>query len=343
METTYQNADKWTSDEISLWLSDNKVLFVTNSLCEPGTTFLASMKTYLEYIPVHNFYIVPGQRNGQPYYGLSVFNELSIRALCEPVIEKFDYIVYVDDDCFITSFPTLMKEIVRFVETDCFCMAGPQDGGMIAHRNHSHILFNTYLSFWNLRMLRQKTSREKFTQMCSKLASDPKHSYEMFIKMLHEDMTQTNLIESQAQNMINRGRLFRENTFPKNEETGEYETYAAGKVRNDPSNPVEPHQTPYTYKENEQTNYEPYYLIEQTWLLETRAPIMYLFHQDLFDRHDKENADPTGITSGVYDEDGNLFAVHTWYSRAYTKWPQQKLQLEHTRRINNIILKYGKL
>lgn len=341
METTYQDAFKWTSDEISLWLSEHKVLFVTNSLCEPGTTYLASMRTYLDYIPVHNFYIVPGMRNGQPYYGLSVFNELSMRALSEPIIEQFDYMVYIDDDCFITDFPTLMKELVRFVEVGIWCMAGPQDGGMIAHRNHSHILFNTYISFWNFKMLRQKSSREKFMKTISQISANPMQSYTVFKKMLQEDMTQVNLMESGAQNMIHRGRLFRENAFPKNEETGEYETFAAGKVRNDPSNPVEPHQTPYTYKENEQTNYEPYYLIEETWLIETRAPIMYLFHQDLYNRNIEDNADPTGVTSGVYDEDGYLYAVHTWFSRAYTKWPQHKLQMEHTRRINNVILKYG--
>ena len=343
METTYQNADKWSRDEIMLWLSEHKVLFVTNSVCEPGTTFLASIRTYAEYIPVHNFMVVYGIRDKRPFYGLSVFNELSLRALTDPVIQKFDYMVYLDDDCFVTDFPVLMTELVRFVEVGCWCMAGPQDGGMIAHRNHSQLLFNTYMSFWNLGLLRQKSSAESFMKTCAVITADPKHSYAVFEKLLHEDMTQTNLMESSAQQNIYRGRMWRENTFPKNEKTGEYETYAAGKVRNDPQNPVEPHQTPYTYKTDEQFNYEPYYLTEQAWLIETREPVMYLFHQDLYDRHEAVNADETGITSGVYDTDGRLYAVHTWFSRAYTKWPQTTLQTEHTHRINSVILKYGNL
>ena len=341
MQGENKKIEDWTSEEIMLWLSKHRVLFVTNSVCEPGTTFLASMRTYLDYIPVHNFMLVYGIRDKKPFYGLSVFNELSFRALTEPVIQKYNYLIYLDDDCFITNFNILMKEIVRFVEKGIWCMAGPQDGGMISHRNHSHILFNTYISFWNLKMLREKSSQENFMKTCAIIAADPKHSYAIFQKMLREDMNHFNLLESTAQNNIHRGRLWRENSFPKNEETGEYETYAAGKVRNDPENPVEPHQTPYSYKTDEQFNYEPYYLTEQTWLLETRAPIMYLFHQDLYDRNEEVNADATGITSGVYDEDGNLYAVHTWFSRAYTKWPQMKLQMEHTQRINSVILKYG--
>lgn len=343
METTYQNADKWTSDEIMLWLSEHKVLFMTNSICEPGTTFLASMKSYIPYIPVHNFMVVDGIRDRKPFYGVSVFNEMSFRALSEPIMQKFNYVVYVDDDLFITSFPTLMKELVRFVELDMYCMAGPQDGGMLSHRNHSHLLFNTYISFWNLRMLRQKSTVESYMKTSSLITADPRNSYAIFEKLLHEDMTQTNLMESQAQQNIQRGRLWRQNSFPKNEKTGEYETYAADKVRNDPQNPVEPHQNPYTYKVNETFNYEPYYLTEQTWLIETRAPIMYLFHQDLYDRNESVNADETGITSGVYDQDGNLYAVHTWFSRAYTKWPQSQLQKEHTHRINSVLLKYGEI
>ena len=58
-----------------------------------------------------------------------------------------------------------------------------------------------------------------------------------------------------------------------------------------------------------------------------------------------EKFDLSGLTSAIlsYKEPHKLIAVHTWYSRAYTKWPTLPIQLEQTKRINTIIKKFSKI
>ena len=63
------------------------------------------------------------------------------------------------------------------------------------------------------------------------------------------------------------------------------------------------------------------------------------------------NFDISGLTSAVYARipydpmfnEHKLIAVHTWFSRAYTKWPSTPLQLAHTKRINTIIKEFSKI
>jgi len=35
-------------------------------------------------------------------------------------------------------------------------MSGIPDGGILCHRNHSRLMVNTFLSFWNIKLLRDK-------------------------------------------------------------------------------------------------------------------------------------------------------------------------------------------
>ena len=69
------------------WLSDRKVLFVTNSMLRPGGTFLASLLTYAEEIPIHNIAVIPGTKqlirsSGEVYelprYGIDVFEGIYV-------------------------------------------------------------------------------------------------------------------------------------------------------------------------------------------------------------------------------------------------------------------------
>ena len=80
--------ENYSDIEIKKWISDNKILFVTNSICQPGGTFLSSIRTYIDYIPVHNFIVIPGIRDNKPYYGLDVFLELTGLSLSERIYKK---------------------------------------------------------------------------------------------------------------------------------------------------------------------------------------------------------------------------------------------------------------
>ena len=152
---------------------------------------------------------------------------------------------------------------------------------------------------------------------------------------------------SRADKMILNIKDFREFLNPENPEPPYCEI-----VRNDPNNPIEPHQTPYSFDdETEEKNFEPYYVLEQALIILTGNPIYYLFSTDLYNEKEIKNGetyDLSGLSSAVYNnietvKEHKLIAVHTWYSRAYTKWPTMPIQLSQTKRINTIIKKFSKI
>ena len=140
-----------TTEQIQDFIYNNKICVVTNSKCMPGTTFLASMRTYLDYVPTHNFMVIPGYntKNHTPYYGEEAFSYMIV-TLYE---KKFDYAIYIDDDCFISNMSALIEEFKKFMNSGK-CLAGVQDGTVICHRNHSQIFVNTFISFWNIKNLK---------------------------------------------------------------------------------------------------------------------------------------------------------------------------------------------
>ncbi len=336
---------KWTDSEIKDWISENKVLFMTNSMCRPGSMFLSSVMTYIQYIPIHNFTIIHGINNNRPYYGINVFGELTERSFNDPVYKNFDYAVYIDEDCFVTDFRALMTQVVNFVEKDNWPCAGPMDGGMISHRNHSRFLFNTYVSFWNMKMLRNSTNLVKINELIN-LLTENKKSYTNFLNYMSQNCFDVlNEMNSESMLMIAEGQKYRQENFEKVDDNL-YITPYAKIVMNDPRNSSEPHQTPYSYKDNESENFEPYYIIEEAWIALTNKAPLYLFHTDLYDKNLNNNEDDvctdnSGLSSALYSIDKRLAVVHTWFSRMYTKFPINDLQLEHTNRINCIITKYG--
>ena len=108
-----------TVEQIQDFIYNYKICVVTNSKCMPGTTFLASMRTYLDYVPTHNFMIIPGYntKNHAPYYGEEAFSYMIV-TLYE---KKFDYAIYIDDDCFISNMSALIEEFKKFMNSGkCF-------------------------------------------------------------------------------------------------------------------------------------------------------------------------------------------------------------------------------
>ena len=333
-----------TMKKLKIWLSQNKVCFVTNSISMPSNLLLPSLKTYIDYIPIHNFYLIQGIKNNEPFYGLNAFIEMLAYMLSN---NNFDYVIYIDEDCFINDFEALIDEFKLFKSSNC-CMAGIQDGGVLCHRNHSKIMVNTFLSFWNISLMRNKkiTINTIIDYVKEKIKDDK--VYKNFISTIKSTNNELyNFMCSRADKMILNIKDFREFLNPENPEPPYCEI-----VRNDPNNPIEPHQTPYSFDdETEEKNFEPYYVLEQALIILTGNPIYYLFSTDLYNEKEIKNGetyDLSGLSSAVYNNIENikehkLIAVHTWYSRAYTKWPTMPIQLSQTKRINTIIKKFSKI
>lgn len=333
-------------NKLKTWLSNNKVCFVTNSTAMPSSLLVSSLKTYIEYIPIQNFWIIPGIVNNQPFYGLNAFL-IMLNYMLEN--NNFDYVIYIDEDCFIYDFETLIEEFKNFTNSNC-CLAGPQDGGAFCHRNHSKLLINTFLSFWNIKMIRdKKITINDIIQYISKL-NEQYHDklYSAFLEILKMNKDLYNFMESSSKQKIDAITYYRITHFGSTHESPYAEV-----VKDDPQNFVERNQEPYSYKDDEIINFEPYYILEQVLILLTKSPIYYMFGTDLYDSdYEKKNVqfDKSGLTSAIYYgksinefDDRKLIAVHTWFSRAYTKWPKNKLQLDHTKRINTIIKEFSRI
>lgn len=303
----------------------------------PSSLFLASLKTYIDYIPIQNYWMIPGIADKMPFYGLPAFTVMLDYML---KTDRFDYVVYIDEDCFITNMDGLIDELKSFINSDC-CIAGPQDGGVICHRTHSKYLINTFLSFWNIKLLRKKEiTMSMINDMVKSIYyQHPNETFKFFKDELQNRKELKDKFETSASVSIDRTILYRNNNCSS-------ECPYCSIVRDNPLNPVERYQIPYSFDDDKaEKAFEPYYILEEALVLLTNTPIYYLFATDLYnDEYVKNNVkfDISGLSSailkpGPINSKMNLIAVHTWNSRFYTKWPSTQQELENTKRINTII------
>lgn len=336
----------WSDNRIKEWIVFKKILFVTNSLCQPGTQFLSALRTWTDKIPIHNFHLIYGLKNNKLYYGADVFNEIVVRSFPGGLYENYDYVCYLDDDCFVTDWEALIKMLQQFIYDNCWVIAGPHDGGVFCHRNHSGMMINTFLSFWNLKAIRESGTVEEYVALRQRISAPKGSEYKTFLQIMTEEKPELlKELNTVCDEHIAEMHLRRKQRLPDGESP-----YAAV-VRNDPNNPVEQHQTPYSCKE-EAGNFEPYYLIEEALVLFTGKGIQYFDACDYMNQNPEisdDDVDNSGLTSAIYytnpgwDFEPRLVAVHTWFSRMYTKWPKNEVQLQHTKRINKIISQFGRL
>ena len=313
------------------YIIDNKICFVTNSRCTYGTTFLASLQTYVNLIPFQNFWLIPGynpeKNENTLFYGYRVFLKMLLTLTKN---DYYDYVIYIDDDCFINDFDALLKEFEKFKNSDC-CLAGTQDGEVLCHRNHSKIFVNTFLSFWNIKMLKNKVNDIiNYINMFIKKINCNEY-YKIFRDIV--DINIYNLLKQKADDSIKNIKLLRNNVFAGNEPP------YCNILRYDEEKTIEHHQEPYTSNDDIDTLAEPYYLLEMIMVLLTNKPIYYLCSMDLYDPENKLNIDNSGLTSQVLtsDKEHTLICYHTWFSRGYTIFPALDEEIEHTQRINTVI------
>lgn len=320
-----------TIEEIKKYIQDNKICVVTNSKCKYGTQFLASIKTYISYLPIHNFWIIPGDDIGyeQDFYGYYAFLKMIDELGNNPY---YDYVIYLDDDCFVKNMSLLIDEFDKFKESDC-CLAGIPDGGVLCHRNHSAIFVNTFLSFWNIKLLRENliTYKEIITNIIEH--ANPDLCYDFYKNYIQKtNMPLYEELKKRSALFIKNIESIRESVF------GDIEVPYCQTVLLDSNNEIEEMQIPYTIDDEANNNFEPYYLLEQVAVLATKKPIYYIAALDLYDITNETTMDNTGLTSVVINMDTKEHILyHTWFSRKYTKWPKTQMELDHTKRINTII------
>jgi len=320
---------KVSKTQIVEWVKENKICFVTNSKTQyPASLFLSSLKTYIDYIPKNSFMIIPGADNAKAHYGLSAFADMINILLSTPAQCAFDYVIYIDEDCFINDFPALMNEFAKFKEGN-YCLAGMPDGGMICHRNKSRILVNTFLSFWNIKAIRE--NMPTFSNNFGVLVNLQK-PYKLFIEKLKDfnDGEFYDIINNSSNDIIKKCQNYREKHFKS-------EPPHATVVKDDPTNFSEPHQTPYSFEYDAETNAEPYYSLEEAIVFATMMPIYYLFGVDLY-RNEIVEYDNSGITTVILGENEEEIAYHTWFARYYQPLTHSNDIIKyHTNRINSII------
>lgn len=317
--------ENYTDLDIQEYLTENKVCIVTNTVSQlPGSLFFKSLKTYVQFIPNNNFMVIPGIKDGKPWYGVNAFIDM-VNTLLN---YDFNYIIYIDEDCFIKDFRKLLVEFEKFKDGN-YCLGGLQDGGMICHRNQSRFLINTFLSFWNLALIKNK--KEKFTTILTSFikAASPYKSFIDGLKSYKEGKLY-NIMNDLSLIMLDKGREYRRIKFE-----GDEPPHAAV-VRNDPNNQYEPNQIPYSYKDIVEQNMEPYYLIEEAFVYATKRPIYYMFGSDFYTNKDT-GIETSGITTVIMNENCKHIAYHTWFARYYKPNVQDELIQKHVKRIDSVI------
>lgn len=84
--------------------------------------------------------------------------------ITHPIEFNFDWMIYIDEDCFITDINALLSLLKNQVENNIDC-SGMPDGGVISHRFHNPIAINPFFMILNLTSIREKYDFNKVMTM----------------------------------------------------------------------------------------------------------------------------------------------------------------------------------
>ena len=82
---------------------------------------------------------------------------------------NFDWMVYIDEDCFITNLDAL-NDLIQYQINNNFSCSGVPDGGVISHRFHNPIAINPFFMIMNVADIRKRYNLDEITH--SYYASD---------------------------------------------------------------------------------------------------------------------------------------------------------------------------
>jgi len=102
---------------------------------------------------------------GYPLYNVSGKTGLYSMDFMNHVITNeakypFDYMIYIDEDCFITDFNEVLNILNHMVENG-YDACGMPDGGVISHRFHNPISPNLFFSIFNMKKIRSMYNKKE--------------------------------------------------------------------------------------------------------------------------------------------------------------------------------------
>lgn len=317
-------------EKIKEFFKLNHIYFASNTRNpRVGSLFEKSYNLYSPLIDeeTDNFILI----NGSDYnYGYKCFLEMIEYALYGKKYPRIDYIVYIDEDCFISDLKSLKNIVEDFISSDR-TFAGMPDGGVCCHRNHNNVAINTFFTIFNIRQIRDLFKGIEQDQFKKHIVpAIESYSFERFSKecpynKMNELFNDTKVCAKHS-------------TFIKNF-YGEPEY--CNIVRNDPNNPIEPHQEPYSSKLD---NFEPYYKLF-FYLMKLGAKPYYIVGADAWKDNEKNVIDNMGGICTALFYNYVPFCYHTWFARCYVPeadiehvktLPNSELFLKHTDRINQV-------
>ena len=104
----------------------------------------------LEFYKDFGFEFV-GINGSNGFYGFSFFNYM----MTDEQFADCDWIIYVDEDCFITNKNAMLDLLNYQIENNIHC-SGVPDGGVISHRFHNPISIIAFFMIINVGEMRKK-------------------------------------------------------------------------------------------------------------------------------------------------------------------------------------------
>ena len=288
--------------------SQHKVLFATNGDLVPNSPLLDSIFTYYDVL-TDNLLCIPGKdiSTNKPIFGLQAFYLI----LSYAINHSYDYIIYIDADCFIWSLNNLGIKFNEFIERN-YIIAGVPDGGIFCHRNSNCYCINPFLAFFNIKLIKNHILNGNL------ILANP-HS--------ENDISLGNV--NACSNVLLDCDVWRKKFQP----IVPY-MYSEDFKRSNDINSA------YTSKFSLMDEY--YYKLFLGFQYSNEL-FMYMHGRDYIC-----DADPLGLTSGLYinanmEDDNNLICLHTWFSRLLIN-PNSSdpvlnctCLIDHRSRIHNII------
>lgn len=146
--------------EIRKFLYENNVLIATNGFMEfPDDIIHKSFNTYKDIITYNlykqiNFICVPCS-----LFNLNcltfLFNYCNTEYNYSDIAykrNKYDYIIYIDSDCFIHSIENLYKLFYEFLNGD-YVVGGVLENSLLSHRHGPKYSINPFMSFYNMKII----------------------------------------------------------------------------------------------------------------------------------------------------------------------------------------------
>ncbi len=130
-----------------------KIKIVTNY--QSNELYLKSKEFYEDF----GFEMI-GIDGSNGFYGFDFFNYM----MTNKIFYDCDWIIYIDEDCFITNKQALFDLLKYQIDNNIHC-SGVPDGGVISHRFHNPVSIIAFFCIINVGVMREKYETEVVKSM----------------------------------------------------------------------------------------------------------------------------------------------------------------------------------